>query len=173
MNQILSLLYFLLPVYFADMAPVFFKNHLMSLAQPIDFGIKIFGKELLGENKTFRGLIVGVIVGSFIFYTQKIIAINSIIIYANYSVLLGFFLAFGTIFGDIFASFIKRRLSIGPGQRFILIDQIDGVLGAIFVSSFILTYKTNDIFLMVLLTFFIKLFANFGGYLLHIRKNKW
>jgi CDP-2,3-bis-(O-geranylgeranyl)-sn-glycerol synthase len=44
-------------------------------------------------------------------------------------------LAFGSLFGDMLGSFIKRRLGIGKGAKAPVLDQYDFVIGAfLFVS---------------------------------------
>ena len=63
---ILELLYFMLPAFLANMAPVFAKGHLKFLNRPLDFGLSLFGRPLLGDNKTWRGLVVGVLVGALV-----------------------------------------------------------------------------------------------------------
>ncbi len=50
-----SVIYFLLPAAFANMAPVIFKR-VNFLVYPVDFGLKFRGRRLLGENKTIRGV---------------------------------------------------------------------------------------------------------------------
>ena len=50
---ILQAPWFMLPAYFANMAPVFCKGTLSSLAKPIN-------SKLFGEHKTWRGIIVAV-----------------------------------------------------------------------------------------------------------------
>ena len=57
-------LYFFLPAYFANMAPVLFKK-LNLLNKPVH-------EKLFGKNKTWRGLVVAVILGGIIFWLQKI-----------------------------------------------------------------------------------------------------
>ncbi len=173
LTEMFKLIYFLLPVYFADMAPLFFRNSLLSLEKPLDFGFKLKGKRIFGPHKTFRGIIVAILFGTVIFYFQQMININSIIIYRDYSVLLGFFLATGAMFGDTFKSFIKRRLDIAPGKRFFVADQIDAVVGALIFSSFIIDYNLFQIVFMILITFILKLLNNYVAYRLHIRNQKW
>ena len=60
---ILSSLYFFLPAYFGNMAPVLTKDMLKFFAIPIDRGIKFRKKPLLGKNKTLRGVIMAVLFG--------------------------------------------------------------------------------------------------------------
>ena len=65
----------MLPAYFSNMAPVIIKdlNLFNFLAKPVDFGIKIKGKPVLGQHKTFRGFIFGVVFALIIAYIQNIL----------------------------------------------------------------------------------------------------
>ena len=45
--------YFMLPAYFANMAPIFVQNHLNFLAKPLDMGLSIKDKRILGDHKTW------------------------------------------------------------------------------------------------------------------------
>ncbi len=173
LTEMLKLLYFLLPAYFADMAPVFFKQTLLSLDKPLDYGIKFSGKDLLGRHKTIRGVLVAIITGMIIFYIQQALDINSIIRYTDYSIFLGFLITFGAVFGDIFKSFIKRRFDIAPGKSFIIADQVDAVVGAIVFSAFMIDYTLFQIAFMILATLILKIIINHIGYYLKIREEKW
>ncbi len=172
-TEMLKLLYFLLPAYFADMAPVFFKQTLSSLDLPLDFGIKFNGKDLLGRHKTVRGALVAIITGMIIFYIQQVLDINSIIRYSDYNIFLGFLITFGAVFGDIFKSFIKRRLEISPGKSFIVADQIDATVGAIVFSAFIIDYTLYQIAFMIIATLVLKIMINYLGFYLKVREEKW
>ena len=72
-QEILAITYFLAPGGIANMAPVLGKKLFPSLAMPIDGGKLWKGKPLFGKNKTWRGLLLGIIVGVFIFFLQPAI----------------------------------------------------------------------------------------------------
>lgn len=173
LTEMLKLLYFLLPAYFADMAPVFFKQTLSSLDRPMDYGLKFGGKDLLGRHKTVRGALVAIIAGMIVFHLQQVLDINSIIRYSDYSIFLGFLITFGAVFGDISKSFIKRRFGIAPGKSFIPADQIDAVVGAIIFSAFMIDYTLFQMTFMILATLILKIITNHAGYYLKIREEKW
>ena len=59
----LAVLYFFVPAYVANMSPVVVRNRFPSLAAPIDGGLSWRGRRLLGDHKTWRGLLVGIVVG--------------------------------------------------------------------------------------------------------------
>ena len=114
-----------------------------------------------------------------IFYLQQVLFQYdffkniSLINYNEYSLLLGFLLAIGAMFGDLIESFIKRRLNILPGQRFIPWDQLDFVIGALILSYFIVPLSFIDIILILIISFILHIIFNHLGYYLKVNKNKW
>lgn len=98
---------------------------------PIDFGKKIGGKRIFGDGKTWRGLIGGGVSASLIGILLTFITKNFLSIYPlnvkGFMIIL--VLSFGALFGDIGASFIKRRLGRKRGEKTPLIDQYDFVIG--------------------------------------------
>ncbi|MCD6244460.1 MAG: CDP-2,3-bis-(O-geranylgeranyl)-sn-glycerol synthase [Candidatus Korarchaeota archaeon] len=99
-------IWYVLPSYFANMAPV-----LLGGGRPLDMNMKfIDGERLLGEHKTIRGFLSGVLVGTIVGCVQG-------------RPLSGFLLSFGAMVGDAFGSFIKRRLKLRPGASAPLLDQ--------------------------------------------------
>ena len=102
--MILEALYLMLPAYFANMAPVFFKK-VNFLNYPVDFGKKIKGKRILGSHKTFRGFFFGIILAIIVAYVQSLISAEvALVDYSNWA-LIGFLLGFGALLGDSVKSF--------------------------------------------------------------------
>jgi CDP-2,3-bis-(O-geranylgeranyl)-sn-glycerol synthase len=88
---------------------------------------------------------------------------------------LGFILSLGALVGDLFGSFIKRRLDIKPGASLPLIDQLSFVL---FALLFALIAEPNSIsllsaILIVILTGPVHLLVNFIAYILRLKDNPW
>jgi CDP-2,3-bis-(O-geranylgeranyl)-sn-glycerol synthase len=131
----------MLPAYFSNMAPVFFRKSFHFLNFPLDFNKTFKNKPILGKNKTFRGLIFGIIfallIGYLQFYLYQFEFFKNIS-FINYNlewIDISFLLGFGALFGDAVKSFFKRQLTISPGDPFVPFDQIDYSIGAlIFVS---------------------------------------
>ena len=169
--------YFMLPAYFANMAPVMVKK-IGLFVLPIDFDKTINGKPVLGKNKTFRGLIFGVIFAEIIAYLQFLLYDVDFFrgaSFLNYHqwLLFGFLMGFGALTGDLAKSFFKRRLGIKPGQKFVPFDQTDFVVGAlIFVMP--IFYVTFKIFVAsLLLSFALHIAVNHIAFYLKIRNEKW
>src|SRR3989338_5895460 len=135
LNLILQCFYFILPAYFANMAPVIVKK-IDFLKIPIDFNKTMNNKPIFGKKKTFRGLVFGVLFAiviaylQFLLYKKNIFVGISIVDYSNW-LLIGFLMGFGAIFGDLIESFVKRRLEYEPGKPFVPFDQTDFVIGAL------------------------------------------
>jgi len=135
LDIILSALWFILPAYVANGAPV-----MLGGGTPIDLGRKFLdGKRILGDGKTFKGFFAGVLTGTFIGTLQG-------------RLVLGFFLSIGALVGDMAGSFVKRRLNIKRGDSAPLLDQLDFILGAVLFSLiFARNYVATDIIVTALL----------------------
>ena len=167
----------MLPAYFANMAPVMVKK-IPFLNFPIDFGKKINDKPLLGKNKTFRGLVFGVLFGIIVAFIQHILYENNIfngLTFVDYSdwLLIGFLLGFGAIFGDLAKSFFKRRLDYEPGKPFIPFDQTDFVLGAIIFVYLLISLSFDKIIIIILLSFVLHIIVNHIAFYTGARNEKW
>ena len=176
LKVIIQLIWFFLPAIFANMSPNVFKT-LPFLNYPLDFNIKLYGKPLLGKNKTYRGFFFGTIVAILTIYIQRtlypymmdfsLVNYNEINIY-----LLGFLLGFGALFGDSLKSFFKRRLNIKAGKSWIPFDQIDWFIGALISVSFYIRFSLKEITISIILTLFLHPAINFLSYGLGLQKNK-
>ena len=178
LQYILQPLYFLLPAYFANMAPVIVKNLAKPLARPIDFGMSWKGKRILGDHKTWRGLVFGIVFSVLIAFMQRHLlgtragAYLSVIDY-TYPALIGFLLGFGAILGDAVKSFFKRRSNHTPGERFFPFDQCDFVLGAILFSLPFWPFTLSQTLLAIVITIFLHIIVNHIAYATGIRDEAW
>lgn len=135
-------LWYFLPALTANMAPVFASrfNWLSALSGPLDRGVHLAGQPLLGPNKTIRGLIIGLIFGSITGLIQYWLqtAMPQLLLItlptAAHAFGWGALLGFGALLGDAGKSFLKRRWHIPPGQSWPPWDQIDIVVGVLFVT---------------------------------------
>jgi CDP-2,3-bis-(O-geranylgeranyl)-sn-glycerol synthase len=137
----LQVLYFFVPAYLANMAPVLVGKRLACLAVPLDFGASLGGVRVFGDHKTWRGLVVGVATGTAAFLLQRALydaAISRGLALCDYGALpalTGAWLGLGAILGDAVKSFFKRRVGIAPGEPWIGPDEIDFYLGAMAVAA--------------------------------------
>ena len=114
--MIIEAFYYFLPEFIANSIPPLVRN-IPFLDRPLDFGKSFSGKRLLGDNKTIRGFVFAVILGTLFFYIQTVLYSNnffrsiSLIDYQHTSLVLGFLLSFGAMVGDAIISFLKRRMN--------------------------------------------------------------
>ncbi len=131
LRNLLLAFWIFLPAGIANLTPVL-ANKVPLLNRwrtPLDFGKKLGGVRLFGDNKTWRGLVSGTLVAGFVaaieyhaFYGGGFSTLFFI-----YGVLLGF----GALAGDAFESFLKRRAGVDPGKPWFPFDQIDYILCAL------------------------------------------
>ncbi|MBI2577007.1 CDP-archaeol synthase [Candidatus Woesearchaeota archaeon] len=178
-NIILMAVYFMIPAYLANMAPVFSRRILRSLAIPIDKGKKLGGKPIFGSHKTVRGFLVAVIYSVALTYLQALLyplagfQALSIVHYPSVWLSLGLLLGVGAIGGDLVKSFAKRRIGIKPGKTFIPFDQLDFVIGSLLLASLVVEFTLPLVFTILTVSFFGHLAVNYIGYLLKVRDQKW
>ena len=170
---VLQCFYFMLPAYFANMAPVIVKDWFKKLAIPVDLGKNIFGK-----NKTYRGLVFGVLFGIIVAYIQFLLFNFSFfgkLSFINYSnwLLVGFLFGFGALSGDMVESFFKRRLGIGSGEKFIPWDQLDFVIGSLILVGIVVNITWRKIFFIAVISIVGHILVNHIAYYLKIRNEKW
>jgi CDP-2,3-bis-(O-geranylgeranyl)-sn-glycerol synthase len=136
MDELLRVLYFFLPAYLANMAPVLVQGHLELLARPIDAGRSFRGRRILGDHKTWRGIVVGIAAGLAVFGLQIVVYRAgwlhglALVDYGQQSLLPGLLLGLGTGIGDATKSFFKRQIGIEPGASWLVFDQLDFLVGA-------------------------------------------
>jgi CDP-2,3-bis-(O-geranylgeranyl)-sn-glycerol synthase len=167
---ILKSLYFFLPVYFANMAPVLFKW--------IPFASKPIYEKWFGKNKTWRGLIVATIIGTIVFLLQKLVynmgfTSFALIDYNGFPFLLGALMGLGAILGDLVESYYKRKNDILPGKSWIPWDQLDFVIGGLVLTLFFYVPKINVIVILLLISPLLHVAFSYLGYLLKLKKDKF
>ena len=154
-------------------------NVLKKLQKPIDGGKNIFG-----NNKTFKGFI-GYIIFNIFFQVLLGICIKENMLYEHISnsilsnILIGFTFGFAYAICELPNSYIKRKLGILPGKRakgkkkifFFALDQIDSVIGVVFVVALILNLNAVQILEYIALGTVTHIVINIMLYRLNLRKN--
>jgi len=150
-------IYFFLPAYLANAAPVIFGG-----GAPLDGGrLFLDHKPIFGAHKTVRGALSGLVVG---FVTGLV----------QGDVLRGVLLSCGALGGDLFTSFLKRRLSLKPGAPFPIFDQLSFVLGAIVLVSLVSPPPSWEMIItIVVATLPIHFLSNFFAFLLGMKDKPW
>ena len=160
-GTLVTALLFIGPSYVANAAPLVFGG-----GRPLDGGRNfVDGERILGSHKTVRGLFAGIIAGSLIGLGESLVEPSLL--------LAGFMISLGAVLGDLLGAFVKRRLKMKPGTPFLVLDQLDFVLGGLVLGSFLFPMSWTSILVVVLVTPPIHLGTNFGAYLLGIKKTYW
>lgn len=174
MVNILQILLFILPAYVANSTPVIFGGGL-----PVDFKMKFRGGgRILGDGKTWRGLLAGICFGSLTGLLEAQLCYSAVIppsLCMNF-IALGFALSTGTMLGDLAGSFIKRRMGIKRGHPSIILDQLSFLLFAMLLS---LPYMpdgllaVDSIVILVALTYLLHVLSNIVANRLGLKRVPW
>ena len=129
------------------MMPAYLANTIAVVAGgrfPIDQGKKLRdGNRILGDGKTWSGLAGGTLGGISVGYLQlnfgnsiidAIAGTNRVPFWGDEPLLIFFLLAFGALFGDLTASFFKRRQNLDRGEKHPLLDMYDFVAMSLFLT---------------------------------------
>lgn len=168
---ILQALYFFLPAYASNIAPVIFKKINM-LPQKVH-------ERAFGKHKTWGGLIYGIVFGTMVFYVQQLLYKYelfrqlSLIDYTQQSLLFGILLASGAIIGDLVKSFFKRRMGKVEGEQWFPFDQLDYVIGALLFIAPLYIPPLKIMITLFILAPMLHYSANSIGYFLGLKSVKW
>lgn len=180
-EALIKAFYLILPAYFANMAPVIFARlgWLNFLARPIDGGIKVGRNFVFGHSKTWRGLLSAVILATIVTASQALLFNYgffrriSLINYQHYFILFGILAGAGAILGDLFKSFLKRRVGIASGNPWPVFDQLDFVLGFLLFTYWLVKPSWPIIIFLFVMTILLHPLTNITAYLLKIKKVWW
>ncbi len=170
MNHYLFAIIFFMPAGIANIAPII-ANKIPLLNRwktPIDLGKKVRGKRMLGQNKSWRGLLTGTVSGGLLALLVYPI-IGSQISSSVEHFIIGATLGFGALLGDAIESFFKRQKGIKSGSSWLLFDQLDYVIGAILFSLLFVRLEVSDYLAVVAFYFVGHLIMTYVGYVLHLK----
>ncbi len=179
-NSILFVMWFFAPAGLANLIPVIMSKipYIKKFNAPLDCGLKLRGKPLFGDHKTWRGFISGVLISIATLALQVYLynhvnwfhSLSRNINYDNLPVLgLGFLFALGALGGDAIESMFKRQFSIDPGKKWFPFDQIDYILGGIIASSLIVRLSLIDYLWLLLVWLILHLVFSFFAYLFKLK----
>ncbi len=163
-NTIRDALVLLIPALAANPAPVLARGK-----RPIDGGRKwIDGKRVLGDGKTWEGLIAGLAAGTIAGITAWRMLGEPL------GLLHAFTLSLGALLGDIAGSFIKRRLSLPRGAPAPVLDQLDFYAGAV-AASYLLgcMWSPETLALTAVIVAVLHVTSNFVAYLAGLKREPW
>jgi CDP-archaeol synthase len=160
--QILVILKVLLLVTLANGAPVLAKDILGDrFAWPIDGGIGFLGRPVFGKSKTIRGIVLSVVVTSAF---APLIGLNWQI---------GLRVGSMAMAGDLFSSFLKRRMNLPAGSRATGLDQVPESLFPLLACRNALSLTAVDIVAGVMLFFIGEVLLSLLVYRLGLRERPY
>jgi len=173
LTWILQLAYFMLPAYFANMAPILSRSFKRNV--PLDFGLKFNGVRLLGDNKTLIGSIFGIIASVITAFVQFLVfqKYGFGFVDYNYWFTIGMLFGIGVIFGDASKSFFKRQMNIRPGRSWFPFDQIDFIIGSLIFISFFYFPGWVECIAIIIISAIGHICVNHCAFYLGIRTEKW
>jgi CDP-2,3-bis-(O-geranylgeranyl)-sn-glycerol synthase len=174
--------WFGLPAWIANATPV-----LGGGGKPIDGGrCYSDGHRILGDGKTIRGFIVGIIFGTLTGLGQmfaapylhpllaQYVTVTSemeVVLYTQLPVAI--LMSLGALTGDIVGSFIKRRVNVRSGDPSPFMDQLGFILMALIFAYPLIQPGAIYVVILIIITLGIHWISNALGYLLGLKKNPW
>ena len=181
----LSGFWLMLPAFVPNSAAVLFGG-----GRPIDFNRTWRGKRILGDGKTWTGLIGGISAGVAVGMLQMMIGAasgdkNGLWGFGSLPTAFGIViaLAVGSLLGDLCGAFIKRRLGLQRGAKAPVLDQFNFIAGALiavilffptwFMSSFIDGASILALLTVLIVTPILHRVVNIYGHRLGLKKEPW
>lgn len=146
----------------------------------MDFGKQFRGNDLLGGGKTWEGFLFAISAGVFIGLVQMAVwpQFNGLTTGFGFSVpkvtvTTAFLLALSAMFGDLVASFFKRRSGLERGKSIPLMDQLDFLIFPIPLALALTDITYLTVVLIVLITPVIHYLFNLLAYHIGIKEVPW
>lgn len=168
------------------MLPAYVPNNAAVLAgggRPLDGGRTVGERRLLGDGKTWRGTIAGIVAGVLLALGLDAIAPSAgdILGVSVPSFPVGAIIALpvGAMAGDILASFLKRRLDKSRGAALPVVDQLDFTVGALILVTLVnptwtrATFTVPVLIVVVLITPILHLLTNAVAYVTGLKAEPW
>lgn len=166
--------WFFVPAGVANMVPILVAR--LPLVRhwdtPMDFGKSFQGKRIFGTNKTWRGLIFGVLAGILIclaqFYVGDQLHLSFLDTRPEYDqaqpIILGLLLGLGALLGDAIESFFKRRSGVKAGETWFPFDQLDYIFGAVIFTWWLVPVGFMELVSLFIVWFIMHLLFSYIGF---------
>jgi len=103
-------------------------------ARPVDAGVRFFDQRpLFGSSKTLRGVLMSILITTAI---APLVGVDPGV---------GTVVASAAMAGDLFSSFMKRRLNLPPSSQALGLDQVPESLFPLLACRFLLSLTAADI----------------------------
>ena len=185
-ESLFIVLWIMMPAYLANTIAV-----LTGGKYPIDQGrIHSDGNRILGDGKTWSGLVGGTLGGVFIGFLQvnlgeglieALSGSQDVDFWGENSIIVFFLLSFGALFGDMTASFIKRRSQLKRGDKSPLLDMFDFIgmallLSFIFANEWLMSWILDGyvpLFTLLIATPILHRGVNIIGFKIGVKNEPW
>ena len=144
------------------------------------------GHRMLGNGKTIRGFVAGVLCGTLTGLAQWLAAPylapimeQFVVITPEMSTILymtpltALLLSIGALVGDLSGSFLKRRLNIKSGNPSPVLDQLGFIIMGLMFASPILLATPLYVMVLITITLGVHWVSNAVGYLLGLKEHPW
>ena len=188
LNAIFTVLWIMGPAYIANSVAV-----LTGGRYPIDNGRTLSdGNRILGDGKTWSGLLGGtlggIMFGLLLDAGDGRMALENLTgekheqsLWGNNPILVFSLLSFGALFGDMTASFYKRRQNLQRGDKFAILDMYDFIFMSLllcfmFQQNWLLSWILDGgvpLFTILILTPFLHRGVNIIGYNIGVKNEPW
>ena len=179
-GELVTVFWYFLPAGVANVVPILVAKmpYLENWNTPVDCGVKLGGVRLLGDHKTWRGVLFGVTGAglTFLITFSLVGRLNFAgpdlrdVVY-NFAFLFGCWIGLGALVGDAVKSFFKRKMKIAPGKSWYFFDQVDYVLGASVFTFWIVPLPWYDYLLGMFFWGIVSLGMSYIGYLVRFKKS--
>ncbi len=164
----------LLPAYFANIVAFWSSKIrlLKFLDIPIDLKLTwIDGNRILGDSKTLRGVLSGLVTSIIVAYILYYI-VNGIISYSSLdeALFLGFLVGAGGMGGDLIRSFFKRRIGLRSGENWFPFDDLDFALGALLILGIYVNFPMSFAILTLIGTLTLRFLSNIFDFTFRLKK---
>lgn len=176
LKEFLFTIWFFLPAGAANVTPILVTAIpvLKRFDAPIDCGLMFRGKRVLGNHKTWRGLISGILAATVAFWLQQLLVghvgwVADLSSAADYlalpTLIVGPLFGLGALGGDAVESFFKRQRGVAPGRGWFPFDQTDYIIGGALLTAPFIQLGFWQYVMLVITWLVVHVVASYIGYL--------
>ncbi len=159
---------FFLPAGIANMTPILASRTpiIKHWNTPLDMGKSRRGRRILGDNKTWRGLLFGTLMGGVTGYILSPLLTG----FDEHNLfIVGCVLGLGALVGDAVESYLKRQRNIAPGTSWFPFDQLDYVIGGLVFVSPLILLDGKEIMAIIVAYFGLHVAVSYIGFLMGLK----
>lgn len=162
-------LLFFLPAGASNMAPVLANKlpFITRFTTPLDFGYSYRGQRVFGKNKSWRGLLSGIVFGTFVGWLMHMWFFSGSPL--GHYLLVATAMSAGALIGDAVESFFKRQRGIPSGSAWFPFDQTDYIAGGLLFTLPFGALSLSLVLWIIGWFFGLHLLSSYIGYLLGLK----